>query len=271
MITPIIQPNQRNLFYVLIFIALFAAGCGGTKETPTMTGAPETKSLAADAPTQKSVDVSTVATLEGKVTFEGQAPVPKEISVKGNPECAALHPGGAIASEELVVNNGALQNVFVYVKEGLQDYSFTTPTEPVTIENFKCTYMPHVIGVRVGQPVNFLNRDSTLHNIHSYPKASKAFNLGLPLVGMKQTKKFDAPEIMVPLKCDVHPWMLGYIGVMAHPYFSVSDMNGRFKLKNLPPGKYVIEAWHEKLGVQTQDVTIGAGETKELEFKFALA
>ena len=141
----------------------------------------------------------------------------------------------------------------------------------MTIENSKCAYVPHVTGVRAGQSVNFLNRDSTLHNIHSYPKASKAFNLGLPLVDMKQTKKFDAPEIMVPLKCDVHPWMLGYIGVVAHPYFDVSDANGHFELKNLPPGGYVIEAWHEKLGIQTQNVTMGANETKEIEFRFTSA
>ena len=161
-----------------------------------------------------------------------------------------------------------MQNVFVYVKEGLEGYSFTAPTEPVTIENKTCVYVPHVTGVRVGQPVNFLNQDSTLHNIHAYPKASKPFNLGLPLVGMRQTKKFDAPEIMVPLKCDVHPWMQGYIGVVSNPYFAVSDISGQFELKNLPPGDYVIEAWHEKLGAQTQNVTIRANETKNLDFKF---
>ena len=252
-----------------LFLLVFAmAGCTGTKEkAPTITSAPAAESAPSNT-AAKSVNPATAATIKGKISFEGQAPEPKQISVKGNPECAVLHPGGTIASEELLVNNGALQNVFVYVKEGLEGYSFTAPSEPVTIENRTCRYVPHVIGVMTGQPVNFLNQDSTLHNIHSYPKNSKAFNLGLPLVGMKQTKKFDSPEIMVPLKCDVHPWMQGYIGVVSNPYFAVSDVGGQFEIKNLPPGDYTIEAWHEKLGVQSQKFTVGVSETKELDLKF---
>ena len=254
-------------WFAVIFAVSVLAGCGGSKETPTVTSAPAGETPAASAGT-KTVDSATAGTVKGKILFEGEAPAPKQISVKGNPECSVLHAGGMIASEELVVNNGALQNVFVYVKEGLEEYSFTAPQEAVTIENRTCVYVPHVTGVMVGQPVNFLNQDSTLHNIHSYPKQSKAFNLGLPLVGMKQTKKFDAPEIMVPLKCDVHPWMLGYIGVLTHPYFSVSDANGQFELKGLPPGEYTLEAWHERLGAQSQKIKIEPQETKEIEFKY---
>ena len=251
-----------------MFMTLALVGCGGSKEAPTVTSEPagETPAVSASA---KTVDSATAGTVKGKIVFEGEAPAPKQMSVRGNPECSVLHAGGTVASEELVVNNGALQNVFVHVKEGLQGYSFTAPQEPVIIENKTCVYMPHVAGVMVGQPVQFLNQDSTLHNIHSYPKESKGFNLGLPLVGMKQTKKFDAPEIMVPLKCDVHPWMLGYVGVVAHPYYNVSDASGQFELKNLPPGEYTIEAWHEKLGAQSQTIKIEPQGTKEIEFKFA--
>ena len=257
---------KKYSFFALIFLSLAVAGCS-SKETPTVTSAPAGETPVPSAGT-KTVDSATAATVKGKIVFEGEAPVPKQVSVKGNPECSVLHAGGMVQSEELVVNNGALQNVFVYVKEGLEDYSFTAPQEAVTIENKTCMYVPHVTGVMFGQPVNFLNQDSTLHNIHSYPKASKAFNLGLPLVGMKQTKKFDAPEIMVPLKCDVHPWMLGYIGVVSNPYFAVSDASGQFELKNLPPGEYTIEAWHEKLGAQSQKIKIEPQESKEIEFKF---
>ena len=253
--------------FTLVLLAFMISGCGASKESPTVTSAPVTEAAPPAVPA-KTVDSATAGTVKGKILFEGQVPEPKQISVKGNPECAALHPGGVIASEELVVSNGALQNAFVYVKEGLEGYAFTAPAEPVTIQNKTCMYVPHVSGVMVGQPVNFLNQDSTLHNVHSYPKASKAFNLGLPLVGMKQTKKFDAAEIMVPLKCDVHPWMLGYIGVVSNPYFSVTDAEGKFELKNLPPGEYTIEAWHEKLGTQTQKVTVTANETKAIEFEF---
>ncbi len=261
---------RQSCFLTAISFALFTAGCGGSKEMPAVSSTSATENLPANALLQKFVEPSTASTVKGKVIFEGQPPAAKEISVKGNPECSGLHPGGTITSEELVVNTGALQNVFVYVKEGLEGYSFPQPEQAVTIENSKCMYVPHVSGARVGQNIIFLNQDSTLHNIHSYPKASKAFNLGLPMVGMKQTRKFDAPEIMVPLKCDVHPWMLGYVGVVSHPYFGVSDAKGEFELKNLPPGEYTIQAWHEKLGVQTQKIIVGAQEIKEIEIRFAV-
>ncbi len=250
---------------LFVLMTLVLTGCGGSKEEAPAAPVPAETAASAGA---KTVDSATAAAVKGKVVFEGAAPAAKQLSVKGNPECAVLHTGGTIASEELVVNGDALQNAFVYVKEGLEDYSFTPPSEPVTIENKGCVYAPHVAGVMVGQPVNFLNQDSTLHNIHSYPKAGKAFNLGLPLVGMKQTKKFDTPEIMVPLKCDVHPWMLGYVGVLPHPYYAVSGADGTFELKGLPPGTYTLEIWHEKLGTQTQQVTLAANETKEIGFKF---
>lgn len=238
-------------------------GCA-SKEEVSVTSAPATES----APQGSPVDPATVGSVKGKVFFDGTVPEPKMMSVKGNPECAALHQAGMIASEELVSQGGMLQNVFVYVKQGLEGRSFTPPSRPVTVANKNCVYVPHVSGVMAGQPVEFLNQDSTLHNVHSYPRNGKAFNLGLPLVGMKQVKKFDAAEVMVPLKCDVHPWMLGYIGVLPHPYFGVTGADGGFELKDLPPGDYVLEAWHEKLGAQTQNVTLGPQETKELEFRF---
>ena len=260
-------------YYVLgLMVAVLSlSGCGGAgkdKEAPMITSAVVSESAPAGI-AAKTVDSSTVGIVKGKILFEGVAPAVREIPVRGNPECAGLHPGGTVPSEEMLVNTGGLQNVFVYVKEGLEGYSFPTPQEAVTIENKGCMYVPHVSGVRVGQAVNFLNQDSTLHNIHSYPKNSKPFNLGLPVEGMKQSKKFDSPEIMVPLKCDVHPWMQGYLGVLEHPYFAVSDENGAFEIKNLPPGNYTLEIWHEKLGVQSQKIQIEPQAVKDVEFKFS--
>ena len=251
----------------LLFV-LLVSGCasqeapgGQTRETPA--AAPPPVSLA-----KKSVDPQTAGILKGAVTFQGAVPPPKELSVRGNPECAVFHKNGAVESEELVVAGGGLKNVFVYVKEGLEGFSFEPPVDPLTLENKGCVYVPHVSGAQVGQPVIFLNQDPTLHNIHSYSKNSKPWNLGLPFQGMKQTKKFAAAEVMVTLKCDVHPWMTGYVGVLAHPYFAVSGARGEFEIKNLPPGDYTIEAWHEKLGVQTQRVRLEPRETKEIEFSF---
>jgi hypothetical protein len=131
-----------------------------------------------------------------------------------------------------------------------------------------CHYTPHVFGVQVGQPLDILNSDDTLHNVHAAAQVNQEFNLGQPFKGMKTTRTFDKPEVMIPFKCDVHTWMNAFVGVLAHPYFAVSADGGKFSLKTLPPGTYEIEAWHEKLGTQTQTVTVGEKETKEITFTF---
>ncbi len=262
---------KKNSFVFLVMAMILVSGCGqkAAENAPAESSASvptENKT----APAQQPIDAATAGTVKGKVSFQGTTPAVQEISVLGNPECAVFHPDGKVKSEELIVSDGALQNVFVYVKEGLEGRSFPTPTEPVTIENKGCLYVPHVIGVQVNQPVILLNNDPTLHNIHSYSKNSKPWNLGLPIQGMKQTKKFEAAEVMVPMKCDVHPWMRGYIGVLPHPYFAVTGKDGTFEIKNLPPGEYLIEAWHEKLGVQSQKIKIEPQASKEIEFKFSV-
>ena len=243
-------------------------GCGQKSEEVKPPVESATSVTATNAVNSQAIDPAMSATVKGKVFFQGAVPPVQEISVRGNPECAVFHQDGKVKSEELVVNDGALQNVFVYIKEGLEGRSFPVPATSVTIENKNCVYVPHVSGAQVGQSVILLNNDPTLHNIHSYSKNSKPWNLGLPFQGMKQSKKFEAPEVMVHLKCDVHPWMTGFVGVLTHPYFAVTAKDGSFEIKNLPPGEYLIEAWQEKLGVQSQKIKIEPRETKEIEFKF---
>ncbi len=252
----------------LVLSVLLASGCGQKSGTEPASSLEVSSPAKETTPAKPAFDPSTAGTLKGKVSFDGTAPAPRTIPIQGNPECAAFHPDGKISSEELVVNEGGLQNVFVYIKEGLEGRHFDPPTDPVTIRNQKCAYVPHVSGVQVGQPVVLLNEDPTLHNIHSYSKTMKPWNLGLPFQGMKQVKKFESAEVMVTLKCDVHPWMIGYVGVLPHPYFAVTNSKGEFEIKNLPPGNYVVEAWHEKLGAQSQAVKIEPVETKEIEFEF---
>ena len=164
--------------------------------------------------------------------------------------------------------DGGFGNVFVYVKEGLEGHTFPAPSDSVTIDQNGCRYIPHVFGIRVDQTLVILNSDPLLHNIHARPISNTEFNIGIPVPGMKFERTFTTPEVMVPFKCDVHGWMNAYVGVLDHPYFAVTGENGSFDINNLPPGDYVVEAWHEMLGTQTQNVTVGEKATVELSFTF---
>ena len=185
-----------------------------------------------------------------------------------DPQCQLQHKG-PVQKQEVVVNpNGTLQHVFVYVKQGLEGRTFPAPTKPVTLDQQGCLYHPHVLGIQVNQPLEILNSDSTLHNVNCKPTKSKPFNIAQPVKGMKSTKTFTAPEIMVTCACNVHPWMGVYIGVVGHPFFSVTGEDGSFTLAGLPAGQYTVEAWHEKSGTQTQTVHVGEGATKQVDFEF---
>jgi len=208
-------------------------------------------------------------TVTGKINITGTASAPEKINMDADPVCAGLHPE-PFFSEDVVVNpDKTLQNVFVYVKEGLEGKTFETPKEAVAFDQKGCHYIPHVFGLQVNQPLEVLNSDATLHNVHGQPTKSKEFNLGMPIQGMKVTRKFDQPEVMVKFKCDVHPWMHAYAGVLPHPFFNVSGENGTYEIKNLPAGSYIIEAWHEKYGTQIQNVTVDETGIKTIDFTFA--
>jgi plastocyanin len=240
-----------------IALVLGIAGCKGPEAPPAQTANPNAK----------RVDESKAGSVTGKVAYEGPAPENRTLKVESDPACSHEHPTG-LTLGTTIVNNGALENVFVYVKDGLGNYVFDTPTTPVTLDQKGCSYTPHVFGVRVGQPVDIVNSDATLHNVHALAQANREFNFPQAITGMKQAKTFTAPEIMVHFKCDVHNWMSAYLGVVAHPYFAVTGSAGTFELKNVPAGTYTIEAWHEKLGTQTQSVTIGEKESKAITFTF---
>ena len=252
----------RNVWVSVIGLSLAASvvACGGgTKETSFTSAEPP--------PGATKVDTATAGDVKGMVMLDGAAPMNAAIKMNADPVCVKANTTPQF-QETYLAKDGHLGNVFVYVKDGLGNYVFDTPTESAKIDQKDCRYDPHVFGVRVNQPVEIVNSDPTLHNIHALPKANQEFNNGQPIQGMKMSHTFTAKEVMVPFKCDVHGWMNAYVGVLDHPYFATTDADGKFELKSLPPGTYTIEAWHEKMGAMTQSVTIGAKETKELNFTF---
>jgi plastocyanin len=248
-------------------LAASVAACGGG-DKPAATGSTSSTASSTSASGQK-VDAATAADVTGTVLVDGPVPANVQIKMNADPVCAKSVSGTQMMETYVVGPDGkSLGNVFVYVKEGLAGYKFDAPTTPVTIDQKECRYHPHVFGMQVGQPLEILNSDPTLHNIHAVAKNNREFNNGQPIQNMKTTHTFTAPEVMVPFKCDVHGWMNAFVGVLDHPYFAVTDTTGGFTLKSLPPGTYTIEAWHEKLGTMTQTVTIGAKETKNIVFSF---
>jgi plastocyanin len=245
----------RRLPVVALLAAALATGCGGD--------APQQRTPPPDA---KRVDQSKAGTITGRVLVEG--PVPDAGVVKMTDAFCAGENKNGLPIENVVVANGGLNNVFVHIKDGVGNYYFDTPADPVKLDQRSCRYTPHVVGVQVGQPLEISNSDSTAHNVSAVAKSNRAFNFSQPMQGLKNTVTFKSPEVMVPMRCDVHGWMNAYVGVVPHPYFAVTSDGGKFALKNVPAGTYTIEAWHEKFGTQTQNVTIGDNESKELTFTF---
>jgi plastocyanin len=250
----------------LLGITLAASvACGGSE--PSNKSA-DPSAPAATPPGQR-VDTATAGDVKGVVTLDGAAPKNEAIKMNADPVCVTANKTPQTQETYIVGSDGkSLGNVFVYVKDGLGNYVYDTPTEPAKIDQKNCRYHPHVFGMRVGQPLEILNSDPTLHNIHALPKGNSEFNTGQPIQNMKTTHTFDKKEIMVPFKCDVHGWMNAYVGVLDHPYYAVTKDDGKFELKDLPAGTYTIEAWHEKLGAQEQKVTIGEKESKDVNFTF---
>jgi len=210
---------------------------------------------------------ASAGSIKGKISLAGDAPQRRQIQMAADPKCQAANPDGRLG-EIWMVNNGALQNVFVYVKEGLAGKTFPVPAEAVEIDQIGCMYEPRVSGVMVGQEIVIKNGDDTLHNVHALSENSRQFNNAMPVKDMTIKKKFTAPEIMVRLKCDVHPWMSAYLGVLDHPFYAVSAADGTFEIKNLPAGSYTIEAWHEAAGTQTQQVTVTEDGSATADFTF---
>ena len=221
----------------------------------------------AGSPASSASSTTGTATVRGEVKIEGGVPKATPINMAADPSCAKQHPTPVLSQDIVSDAKGGLQNVVVFIADGLGDRTFDAPSQPAVIQQNGCMYQPHVLAVRANQKLDVVNRDTTTHNIHPTPKNNREWNKAQsPHVPIEET--FAREEIAIPVKCNLHPWMRGYIAVFKHPYFVVTGKDGSFDLSNLPPGTYTVEAWHEKLGTATQKVTVGANETKAIDFIF---
>jgi len=255
--------NRALVFGLGLLVLGYTAGCGGSEPADTAQPAPEM----ATGPVQELGNSS----ITGSVTFDGVAPNLPALAMDAEPECASMH-SGPVPAEMLVLGDGnTMGNIIVSVSGGLPEgVNWPVPTTPVVLDQRGCLYVPHSMGLMVGQAYNILNSDGILHNVHTLPEINSSFNRAMPATLTEVTTTFDMAEAIFEVKCDVHPWMTANIGVFEHPFFSVTSSDGSFTISGLDPGTYEITAWHERLGEQTASITVGESETASQDFTFAI-
>lgn len=252
--------DLKKYYAFLLVAGLLVAGCGGSDDEDNFgKGGGGTS-------TASTVALGT-ASISGKVTLSGKAPAAAVISMDADPVCRSQHSTAAKDETVMADSKGDLANVFVYVTDA---GSTPPPAAAVTLTQKGCMYSPHVFGLQVNQPLEIVNDDPTLHNVHCMAVTNDSFNVGQPSQGMKTEKKFAKPEVLVKFKCDVHSWMHCFAGVTNNPFFSVSGTDGSFKISQLPAGTYTVVAVHEKYGAsQPQKVTVADGASQTVNFTFA--
>jgi hypothetical protein len=207
------------------------------------------------------------ATIVGTISFPGIAPEPYRIDTSADPVCTKVSP--TLLTDWVVVTNHKLANVVVYLRgESLNLYSFDASSSDVRLEHRGCRYIPHVFGMQAQQTLKVVNRDPTTHNTHVWAKNNREWNQSQPPGAADLEERFASPEVFFLFKDNQHPWEKAYVGVFSHPFFSVSATNGAYRISGVPPGKYTVVAWHERLGEQTTNVLLTGGEQKTLDFTF---
>lgn len=237
-------------------------GCGPSERPSEVTEQPAATEGAVWQPTGNE------GTISGKVNFQGQPPKYRPLSMDADAVCAAKHSGPVYPEVVVKNDNGTLRNVFVYVKSGLEGKNFAVPQQQVELDQEGCMYKPHVLGIQARQELKVVTSDNTTHNIHPLPKINREWNVSQPPGADPIIQAFSRPEVSIPVKCNQHPWMRAYIHVMSHPFYAVSDDQGAFELKGLPPGDYEIEAVHEEYGAMTQRVSVGPNASQSVEFAY---
>jgi plastocyanin len=251
----VIRKCYCHFLLVTLFFS-FSLGC-------SKGNSPQAQAADNSRPKAAPIDPATTATITGTITFEGTPPKPKAIDMSNDPGCK-----GQATSEQVVVDDGHLANVLVYVKDGLGNRTFDPPQQSVTIKQEGCRYVPHMAAVMTGQPVRFEDADPTLHNIHPMPKQNREWNQSQMPNSGPLDKTFSTAEMMIPIKCNQHPWMHMYLSVISNPFFAVTGKDGKFTLQGLPPGTYTVAAVQEKYGEKTQTITVGAKDDKNISFSY---
>jgi hypothetical protein len=251
-------PLKFRPWVLLLAVLFIVTGCN-KKESEQSSEPP---------PPTAVVDPATAGSITGTVKLEGPVPSFKPIDMSAEAYCVTANPPPVVPPIVVAGPHDALANVVVYVKSGLDRYRYDTPATPVVLGQKGCMYVPRVLAMMVNQPFEVNNEDQTIHNVHPMSRVNKAWNKSEPVGDPPIQSTFAKPELAMPIACNIHPWMRAFLFVFDHPYFDITPKSGEFALKNLPPGTYTIEAWQERFGFQDQAVTIGAKETKSVDFVF---
>ena len=271
------NPSRAKVFLAIglvVIASVIFLSKEKTSEAPAPVAAAKTEApveppkTAEVAPVASATSATTAVTssITGTIFFEGVAPKGKKLNLPNG----CNNTKGDVYSNEVMVNDGKLQNVLVRITKGLEGKTFSDiPAQSEKLDQRGCLYRPRVLAVRVGQKVDFINSDPVFHNIRSVTTQNKSFNVPMPKKDQTISMTFDKPEIFLQSKCSVHPWMGAYIAVMDHPYFFVTREDGKFEIKNLPSGKYTLEVWHEVFGTQTKEFEIKDSAAQVFDFKFS--
>ena len=247
-------------------LAAMLAGCGGPKKAPPRApGAdPGEPGPARERPATGSAGIN------GTVVFKGKPRRARPLGIDSDPVCVKAHAGSLL--DEVFIyqehDDGSITvgNVFVWITSGLPAVDYPAPGVAVVLDQKGCRFTPHTVGAMVGQAVEIRNSDPTMHNVHALSKANRPFNAGMPAGAPPLVRTFDRQEILFKIKCDAHPWMGTYVGIVEHPFFAVTKKDGKFLLPNLPAGTYQVAVAHELLKTEPQTVTIADGESRSIEF-----
>ena len=264
---------KRARFWLALFVVvslLSLVACKGDDDDEDIAEDGDTTTERAGTPYKSTGNEGTI---KGLVTLTGDAPAPKPIDMNADPACSSKNPNAV--AEDVVVKDGKIEYVFVYIKDGamtdgkkIGTFSFPVPPSPVVLDQDGCHYKPHVLGIQTEQKFQVKNSDPTAHNVNVQPKGNTPWNQSQPPNAPVIEKTFTRAETLIPVKCNQHPWMKAWIGVLKHPFYSVSKADGSFEIANVPPGKYTVVAWHEKFGEKTMEVTVGDKATATADFAF---